>query len=333
MDTNKKTALNLWNERIGKSVQNAYDFAGRPIKKGAYGDTNSKYGWDLDHIIPISKNGKNEKDNLQIVNILTNREKGNNFPDFNVNNKEFKAIKENGKLKIVQIDKKEASEDIKLIATKENTNTPKTVEKEKDKTSIDSKRRAKNKKETSDDASNNILLTLKRIKELDINRKVYTGSILIRLKNLKNESLIKFIKENFNEEDFIFFNVGKRRKEVTNILIRKYDISLKKDNKYLMDKCVYINTYLKNYFLKKEYFKSYDIHYEISCLDDNSFNRVIHNESKILNNMYFNDLVVSNMMSEEVLDDVSININHFNIYDLEIKSLKEELFKEVNRME
>ena len=48
--------------------------------------------------------------------------------------------------------------------------------------------------------------------------------------------------------------------------------------------------------------------------------------------MYFNDLVVSNMMSEEVLDDATINMNHFNTYDLEIKSLKEEVFKEVNNV-
>ena len=57
-----------------------------------------------------------------------------------------------------------------------------------------------------------------------------------------------------------------------------------------------------------------------------------HKGLKILNTMYFNDLVVSNMMSEEVLDDATINMNHFNTYDLEIKSLNEELFKEVNNI-
>ena len=179
-----------------------------------------------------------------------------------------------------------------------------------------------------------IIQTLKHIKDLDNNKnsKTYSGSILIRINNLKNESLIKFIKENFNEEDFIFFNMGKGRNVITNILIRKYDISLKKDNSYLMNKCIFMNTYLKNYFLKKEYFKSYDIHYEITCLDDINLENMTHKGLKILNTMYFNDLVVSNMMSEEVLDDATINMNHFNTYDLEIKSLKEELFKEVNNV-
>ena len=85
-----------------------------------------------------------------------------------------------------------------------------------------------------------IIQTLKHIQD-----------ILIRINNLKNESLIKFIKEKFNEEDFIFFNMGKGRNVITNILIRKYDISLKNDNSYLMNKCIFMNTYLKNYFLKK----------------------------------------------------------------------------------
>ena len=47
-----------------------------------------------------------------------------------------------------------------------------------------------------------IIQTLKHIQDLDNNKnnKTYSGSILIRINNLKNESLIKIIKENVKEE-------------------------------------------------------------------------------------------------------------------------------------
>ena len=38
---------------------------------------NSRYAWNIDHIIPISKGGNNSIDNLQAVHIRCNRNKGN----------------------------------------------------------------------------------------------------------------------------------------------------------------------------------------------------------------------------------------------------------------
>ncbi len=66
--------MSFWEKEFG-NVNEAEDFTGRLIKKCAYGQTGSKYGWDIDHIQPLSKGGKDTDDNKQIVHVLTNDEK------------------------------------------------------------------------------------------------------------------------------------------------------------------------------------------------------------------------------------------------------------------
>ena len=61
----------------------------REIAKAAYNDRNSKYGWDVDHIFPLTKGGKTAEYNLICCRILTNGEKTDIFPCFKVNTKEF----------------------------------------------------------------------------------------------------------------------------------------------------------------------------------------------------------------------------------------------------
>ena len=65
----------FWNKEFGSSVEEAMDFAGYLIKKCAYRDENSQYGWDIDHIQPLSKGGANTDNNKQISSISANREK------------------------------------------------------------------------------------------------------------------------------------------------------------------------------------------------------------------------------------------------------------------
>lgn len=76
------------NSNISKTVWNEYteslktvDFSGKPICKQSYSDENSKYGWDIDHIVPKETKipNVNSVKNLQPINIDTNRQKGSNI--------------------------------------------------------------------------------------------------------------------------------------------------------------------------------------------------------------------------------------------------------------
>lgn len=66
--------MDFWTKEFG-NVKRATDFAGYEVDKSSYGDENSAYGWDIDHIQPLSKGGKDADENKQIVSIYVNREK------------------------------------------------------------------------------------------------------------------------------------------------------------------------------------------------------------------------------------------------------------------
>lgn len=89
---NKETAMRLWNKAFGK-CNKAVDFAGREMDKAAYDDRNSKFGWNIDHILPQSRGGKTTESNLLCCHILTNDEKADKFPCFTANEKRFEIIK------------------------------------------------------------------------------------------------------------------------------------------------------------------------------------------------------------------------------------------------
>jgi len=77
----KKTFLN-------HDVQNSndefrLDDLGAIIKYGDYG-TESKYGWNIDHILPIAKGGTDDSINLQVLHWKNNKAKGDDFPTFKV---------------------------------------------------------------------------------------------------------------------------------------------------------------------------------------------------------------------------------------------------------
>ncbi len=56
------------------------DYAGAWIKRSEYGNRNSDYGWEIDHIKPIKKNGTDEIDNLCPLNWHNNVKKDEDFP-------------------------------------------------------------------------------------------------------------------------------------------------------------------------------------------------------------------------------------------------------------
>jgi len=53
-----------------------YDTRVKLMKFSEYGNTESKYGWEVDHIKPVSKGGTDDLDNLQPLHWENNRRKG-----------------------------------------------------------------------------------------------------------------------------------------------------------------------------------------------------------------------------------------------------------------
>ena len=52
------------------------DICGDTIKFQAYGDRDSRFGWEMDHINPVSNGGNDELENLQPLQWKNNLEKG-----------------------------------------------------------------------------------------------------------------------------------------------------------------------------------------------------------------------------------------------------------------
>lgn len=83
-------------ERAIWKKEEIVDYAGRVMMKSACGNRNSRYEPTIDHVRPLSKGGRDVKENLVICHWETNAEKGDKFPHWQANGKRLKAIKVKG---------------------------------------------------------------------------------------------------------------------------------------------------------------------------------------------------------------------------------------------
>jgi len=56
------------------------DTCGHAMRFSDHGNENSQYGWEIDHIVPVSKGGSDSLPNLQPLYWENNRKKGNKYP-------------------------------------------------------------------------------------------------------------------------------------------------------------------------------------------------------------------------------------------------------------
>lgn len=76
MKINQDNALKLWRLRYGNESE-IQDYTGKWIKRDHYEGSgiSSDYVWNIDHLIPKSRGGGDNQDNLVICHVETNEEK------------------------------------------------------------------------------------------------------------------------------------------------------------------------------------------------------------------------------------------------------------------
>ncbi len=81
---NQLTIVRVWQKG---AVISDYDSAvwrrdrcGAPIKYSDFGNTNSEFGWEIDHTQPVAKHGSDDLGNLEPLQWRNNRHKSDNWP-------------------------------------------------------------------------------------------------------------------------------------------------------------------------------------------------------------------------------------------------------------
>ena len=315
MELNRETAMRLWNKAFGKSTR-AVDFTYRVIDKGAYGDRNSDFGWNVDHILPVSHGGKTNDSNLIITHIKTNDEKADKFPCFTANEKKYEIIKVQNHYEIKEVN-------------------PNLV------------------KKTGVDDSVNYLDSaagvrfFKKLKGIQ-NKPRFVGSVLIRLKNLNNTAVVDFIEQFLDKENISYSLKKNYYNDETRVVAKSYNLPKKEDINTLLDKCILLNTYLSHYFVEAEYIDAYDIRFRVDYYKEKEDMYLLDQELDLMkansnrtymlfgavgdsfkNTLLINNLVIVNTdAGDKVNEDPN---NDWTEYNIIYTNLAKGLEKEVSR--
>lgn len=311
MNLNKETAIRLWAQQFGKS-QKAIDFSGREIAKAAYNDRNSNYGWNVDHILPLSRGGKTADHNLICCHILTNDEKADKFPCFKANTKEFEIQKRQNHYEIVERTANQRVEE------DENINF------------LDVAQGLKCWKQCKADCGS-----------------AFAGYVKIRVQisNESNQLLGRygnFLIELFGVESIYaeegntgyinsFYMNSRSYNRVFIFTVIVSDVPTKEDAQNFLDDCVVLNTY-NTYFTSCTEFENIQIVCGMKCYDSRfeMFLRckkdIVEKQVQFNSSLAIDELVKINTDAKKDLKDIPVQ-NGFYPYNFTFKQLEENLKK------
>lgn len=304
MVINRETAMRIWSKRYGKDLK-VTDFAGRTMVKSAYDDRDSKFGWNIDHILPQSKGGKTAEHNLVCCHILTNDEKADKFPCFNANGHEFEILKVQNHYEI----------------------------KERSSSNSNNEEQSENDDEVNFyDAADGVRF-FKKLKGIQ-NKWRHTSTIVITLENYETNAIVDFVEELFDGYSISYFLYNENSSIV--IVIQANNVPMKEDSALLLDKCVILNTYMQYYFIALDYLDLYDIHYWDDAYKDKDemYHDFEFNPNSISwnpsNSLFISKSVVENTDAKKR---IKYPIDGFNEYNIIYTQLRDDLNKEVSRQD
>lgn len=302
MDLNRETAMRLWAKSFGKETK-VKDYSGRVIAKGAYNDRSSEFGWNVDHVLPVSRGGTTADYNLVCCHIKTNDEKADKFPCFVANGTRFEIVKVQNHYEIHASKTKSATKPESIIEV-----------------------------DYFDAASG--IRYFKKLKDIQ-NKSRFVASVLIRLTGLPTTAIVDFIENFFDRENISFsYNYGYFHPE-TSIHVKDYNVATKNDVSLLLDKCVVLNTYFQHFFLPKEEVEMYEIDYRVDFFEEKkeiylkAHEVVFPNANPLRNSLYINGLVIENTNAIKEIGNYG-GSREFQEYDYVFTKLAKDLDKEVN---
>jgi hypothetical protein len=254
MELNKETALRLWTQQFG-SKQKAFDFSGREIARAAYNNRDSKFGWNVDHIMPQSRGGKTADHNLVCCHILTNDEKADKFPCFKANGKEYR------------IEKRQNHYEIIPAVEESNTKNP---QPKKSKT-INFYDAAQGLKywDSYQESDSKLFVGYAKI-EVQLNQSTYYSRRRIGDSSASDDFLdryLRFLKKIFGK-DYVFLEKASGYSTRYIFTVIDSSVDTKEETENLLDKCVLLNTYT-DYFVSHQKCQSICIVCGMKCYDDN----------------------------------------------------------------